>query len=121
MIKLTYCIMRKQGMDADEFRRTWLEDHAPLVKRYADAINAVRYVQSHTVHDQANAGFKAWRGLSDPYDGVTEIWWNSMDEFEAANKTDAGAAAGIALAKDEQRFIDFERSSLFLTQEHEIF
>ena len=32
-----------------------------------------------------------------------------------------GAEAGRALLEDEQKFIDLKQSTLFLTEEHEIF
>jgi EthD domain len=49
MIKLVYCIRRREDVPEDEFHRYWLDEHGPLVRSVADAIGAVRYVQSHTV------------------------------------------------------------------------
>lgn len=121
MIKLVYCITRKAGMSPEEFRRTWLEDHGPIVKRHAAAIRAVRYVQSHTAMDELNEGLKASRGLEEPYDGITEVWWNSREDLEASLSTPDGIDAGQALLEDEKRFIDFSRSRVFITEEHEIF
>jgi hypothetical protein len=121
MIKLVYCITRKEGMSRSEFCRTWLEDHGPLVRSFATAIRAVKYVQSHTGMDELNQSFIASRGLSVPYDGITEIWWNSVDDMQAGSGTPEGLAAAKALAVDEARFIDFSRSSVFMTEEHEIF
>lgn len=121
MIKLVYCITRKAGMSREDFQRTWLEDHAPLVKRYADAIGALRYVQSHTGMDDLNDAFRASRGLEPPYDGVTEIWWASRADLERGTSTPEGLEAGQALLEDEKRFIDFSKSRVFMTEEHEIF
>ena len=121
MIKLVYCVARRADVSPEEFSRTWLEDHGPLVKSYAHAMRAVRYVQSHTGMDELNDGLKASRGLEDPYDGITEVWWNSREDFEAAMSTPEGQEAGRALLQDEARFIDFSRSRVFFTEEHEIF
>ncbi len=121
MIKLVYCITRKAGMSREDFCRTWLEDHGPLVRHYAEAIRAVRYVQSHTGMDDLNAGFIESRGLAPAYDGITEVWWRSRTDLEAGMATPEGIAAGKALAKDEARFIDFANSRVFMTEEHEIF
>lgn len=121
MIKLVYCITRKEGMSPQEFYRTWLDDHGPLVKSYASAIRAVKYVQSHTGMDDLNQSFITSRGLSNPYDGITEVWWDSLEDMQAGSATPEGVAAAKVLAVDEARFIDFSRSCVFMTEEHEIF
>ena len=121
MIKLVYCITRKDGMSRDAFYKTWLEDHGPLVKSYASAIRAVKYVQSHTGMDEMNKSFIATRGLAQPYDGITEVWWNSLEDMQAGTATPEGVAAAKALAEDEARFIEFGKSCVFMTEEHDIF
>jgi len=121
MLKLVYCLRRKDDVTPEEFYRTWLKDHGPLVKSFAKAMNASRYVQSHTCMPEANANLIASRGLEDPYDGITEVWWNSREDFEAGSATEEGRKAAKALLEDESRFIDFARSRVFMTEEHEIF
>lgn len=122
MIKLVYCIVRRSDMSAEEFHRTWLIDHGPLVKSFAEALHAERYVQSHTAHDDVNALFQSSRGGMQPaYDGITELWWKSRADLETALSSEAGRAASAALEADEARFIDFAQSRIFMTEEHEIF
>ena len=121
MIKLVYCITRKPGMSREDFQKRWLEDHGPLVKSFAEAIRAVRYVQSHTGMDDLNDAFIASRGLAPPYDGITELWWTNRADLEAGMTTPAGQAAAEALLQDEAEFIDFSKSRVFMTEEHEIF
>lgn len=121
MIKLVYCIARRAEVPPEEFYRYWLEEHGPKVRAVAAAIGAMKYVQSHTVLPEANAMLKASRGLSDAYDGITEVWFDTDDAFTNAMATPAGQAAGTMLVEDESRFIDFARSSVFMTREHPIF
>ena len=121
MIKLVYCIARRADVPAEEFHRYWLEEHGPKVKAVAAAIGASKYVQSHTVLPEANAMLKASRGLADGYDGITEVWFDTDDAFTRAMATPEGQAAGAMLVEDESRFIDFARSSVFMTREHPIF
>jgi uncharacterized protein (TIGR02118 family) len=122
MIKLVYCIVRRADLSAEEFHRTWLVDHAPLVKSVAKALHAVRYIQSHAVHTDLNALLQSTRGGMQPaYDGITEIWWNSRADLENALSSEAGRAASERLERDEARFIDFARSRIFITEEHDIF
>lgn len=120
-IKLVFCLRRQQGMSREAFQAYWLEQHAPLVKRLAAATGMSRYVQSHTVASRLGAGFAKARGITaEPYDGVMEGWWDSEEQALAALAI-GGAEAGPLLLEDEARFIDLARSSIFFTEEHEIF
>jgi len=51
---------------------------------------------------------------------VAELWWDDLDALVVATSTAEGAAAGETLLEDEARFIDLERSALWLGQEIEI-
>ena len=121
MIKLVYCVHRKAGMPQEEFFRYWKENHGPLVKSFAEALNAGKYVQSHLLESPLNQVAQEGRGASGPYDGITEIWWNSHEELLEAMQTPEGVAAHEKLIEDEARFCDLSRSSIFLTEEHSIF
>lgn len=118
MIKLVFTLRRRENMTRAEFQRYWREQHAPLVKRHAEALHIRRYVQVHardTDLDEAVAGARG----SEPrfYDGVAELWWDSVEELVAAFSSDAGQAAGRDLLEDKQRFIDLPRSPLWLGEE----
>ena len=119
MIKLVFTLRRREDMTRAEFQRYWREQHAPLVKRHAEALHIRRYVQVHardTDLDEAVAGARG----SEPrfYDGVAELWWDSVEELVAAFSSDAGQAAGRDLLEDEQRFIDLPRSPLWFGEEN---
>ena len=118
MIKMVYCITRKDGISREAFQKTWLEDHGPLVKRYAETIKALRYVQSHTGMENFNQAFIPTRGLTQPYDGITEIWWENIEQMQAGSSTPEGLEAAAALLEDEKRFIDLERSSIWTAEEN---
>lgn len=120
MIKLTFCLHRLPSLSRDEFQRYWREQHAPLVARHAATLRIRRYVQMHSVPDgdPVNAGLRALRGGPEDYDGVAELWWDSLDDLAAATASDEGRAASLALLEDERRFIDLSRSPLWLGREH---
>ena len=54
MIKLVYCLTKRDDIDPDSFYRYWLEEHGPLVKSVAEAIGASRSVLSHTILPELN-------------------------------------------------------------------
>ncbi len=81
MVKLVYCVRRKAGMTLEEFQKRWLEVHGPLVKKLREQMPQVRrYVQSHTIAEsRANDGLRASRGTRQPYDGITEVWFDGLE------------------------------------------
>ncbi|HTQ67085.1 MAG TPA: EthD domain-containing protein [Solirubrobacteraceae bacterium] len=119
MIKLVFAIRRRPGMSREEFQRYWREEHAGLVRRHADELRIRRYVQTHASDTDLDEALAGTRG-SEPrfYDGVAELWWDSMEDLIAASTSEAGQAAGRELVEDEQRFIDLPRSPLWLGEEN---
>src|ERR1051325_6626606 len=107
MIKLVYVIVRRDGLSAEAFREYWLTRHGPLVAAQAKALKLRKYVQSHPFDDPASEAMRGVRGMRPAADGVTEVWWDSLDELQSAYASPQGAAAGRILAEDEARFIDF--------------
>ena len=120
MIKLVFCVRKRADVSDDEFHKYWLEEHGPLVRRYADAIGARKYIQSHTVEPELNRALEEGRGLSKAYDGITEVWWDSAETMKALS-TPEGLKANEALKEDEAKFIDLSQSRVFMTEEHLIF
>src|SRR5690349_14430978 len=111
MIKLVFVIRRREDLPLEEFHRYWLEEHGPLARSLLEQLGARRYVQTHTLDTDLNAALAAPRGTAEAYDGLAEIWWDSLDAFLAAAGSEAGQGANETLREDEARFIDFARSS----------
>ncbi len=121
MVKVVFCLRRLPNMSLAEFQDYWLTKHAVLVRSHAEALGIRRYVQTHTMdNDRLQQGIAASRGAPEAYDGVAELWWDSMEAFLKSASTPEGRAAGQALLEDERRFIDLARSPLWLSEEHEI-
>ena len=120
MIKLVFVIRRRDDIAPDEFHRYWLEEHGPLARSLVEPLAARRYVQSHTVAPELNTQLAATRDTAEAFDGLAELWWDSIEALASAFTSEAGLQAAQTLMEDEAKFIDFGRSSLFLTEEHEI-
>ncbi|HXG42180.1 MAG TPA: EthD domain-containing protein [Dehalococcoidia bacterium] len=121
MIKLVYCMHRRPGMTMAEFQKHWREVHAPLVKKNAAVLGIRRYVQLHTLDSPFVRELNRQRGCElEPFDGVAEIWLDSLDGFASVLQSEEGRRAVEELAEDERRFIDFERSIVIFAEEHPI-
>jgi uncharacterized protein (TIGR02118 family) len=121
VIKLVMAIRRRDDVAPEEFHRYWLEEHGPLARRLLEPLDLRRYVQTHTLDTDLNGQLAAARGTVEAFDGVAELWWDSLEDLLATVGSEDGQRANAALAEDEARFIDLKRSSLFLTEEQVIF
>ena len=86
-------------MDAAEISRWWLEEHAPLARR----LPGLRRLVFNVVEGDA------------PYDGVSELWFDSQDAFEAAYASEIGqqvAPDSIAHVGGRVRLVVDERGQL---------
>jgi uncharacterized protein (TIGR02118 family) len=106
MIKLVYCITRRPDMSLEEFSRYWREVHGPIGRRIP---GLRRLVQSHPVPPPLDMAPPA-------FDGMAELWFDDMAALEAAR----GSPQWRASSADEANFIDGTRTTLFVTEEHEI-
>ena len=120
-VKCTYLLARRNDLTVEACHQTWLTDHGPLVASFARDLRMARYIQSHTIAPEVNAGFVASRGLAEPLDGITEVWFRSADELGSPLDPDRARQGGDAMVEDERRFVEMGRSRCFFTREHEIF
>jgi uncharacterized protein (TIGR02118 family) len=95
MFKAIILLVRKDGMTKDEFRHWMLVTHSPLAK----SLPGVRKLVFNIVENE-----------DVDYDGVSELWFDSREAFDAAYATDIGkAVAGDSLANVKARirlFVD---------------
>jgi uncharacterized protein (TIGR02118 family) len=120
MVKLIFCLTRLPHLSREEFQRYWRERHGPLVRESAKALGIRRYVQLHTLDTPVNETLRRGRGAPLAYDGVAELWFDSLEALAAAGATPEGKAAGRRLVEDERTFIDLARSPLLVAEEDPI-
>ncbi len=90
--KAVILLTRAEGATHDEFARWWLEQHAPLARR----LPGLRRAVFNLVDDPA---------AGDP-DGVSELWFDTRADFEAAYDSEIGAqvvADSMANVSDRRR------------------
>lgn len=120
MIKLTFCLRRLPHLSREAFQDYWFNTHGPLVASVAETLKIRRYVQLHSLPQTASEGIRASRGAGPEYDGVAELWFDSLEAvIENGRRPEAEAAAAMLL-EDERKFIDLPNSPLWWGNERVI-
>jgi uncharacterized protein (TIGR02118 family) len=120
MIKLTFCLVRLPHLTREAFQAYWRGTHAPLVAGVAETLMIRRYVQLHSLPQAANVRFRESRGGPPEFDGVAELWFDSLEAVAANSQRPEAQAAGALLLEDERRFIDLPKSPLWWGEEKPI-
>ncbi|SDL97795.1 EthD domain-containing protein [Bacillus sp. OK048] len=95
-------------------------DHAKLVSECAEAMRMRRYILSHTLQGNNNIFLQSRDEEVTSYDGIAEVWWDSLEELNMALATPEGRAANKLLKEDESKFVDLSKTKFFFTEEHTI-
>ncbi|MFC3067747.1 EthD domain-containing protein [Phenylobacterium soli] len=117
MIKLTFCLTRLPHLSREEFQDYWLNKHGPLVASVAETLQIRRYAQLHSAGPELSAGIRESRNAPPEYDGVAELWFDSLEAIIANGQKSEAQKAGALLLEDEKKFIDLEKSPLWWGEE----
>lgn len=117
MVKLTFCLVRLPRLSREAFQTYWYGTHGPLVASVAETLRIRRYVQLHSLPPEASEGLRASRDAPAEFDGVAELWFDSLEAVIENGRRPEAQAAGALLLEDEKRFIDLPRSPLWWGQE----
>ena len=120
MIKLSFCLTRLPHLTREVFQAYWLGTHAPLVASVAAELQIRRYVQTHSLPPDVQQGLRASRDAPAEFDGVAELWFDSLEAMAENGRRPQAQAAAALLLEDERRFIDLPKSPLWFSQEHVI-
>jgi len=104
LIKGVYQLKKRDGMTVEEFRKYWIEVHGDLGSKLP---GLRRYVQSHLIDE-------AYLYARPHFDGVAQLWFDSVDAMRAA----FDSPQGKALAADGPKFTDMAALRMFVAQEH---
>ena len=99
MIKVVEFLVRASDVTHEEFREYWLGDHSELA---AELPGLGRYVTSlPTDPDEAE------------YDGVLELYFDSVDDYRAA----FGSETGQAVLEDAENFLEPDAGPRMIVEE----
>ncbi len=102
MVKQILTLKRNPGMSFEQFRKYYLEVHAPLVKKHFPEIR--KYMVNLALQ----------RGKETPYDAVTEIWWDDIETIIRVAKSDIYRNI---IVPDEDKLLDRKTLQVVLTEE----
>ena len=78
MIKLIFTGKKPPEKSMQEFKRYYLEQHAPLFRK--TAVEVRKYTINFALERP---------GKENPFDFITEIWWDDIDASRRFHKSDA--------------------------------
>lgn len=118
MLKMTFCLRRAPHLSWTEFSDYWSDVHAPLVRANANLLGIRRYVQVRTLQEPwLQDGLRARNGgAPEAFDGVAEVWVDSLEDLRRPS-TEEGRAAAALLLEDERKFLDLASSPMFVGEE----
>jgi uncharacterized protein (TIGR02118 family) len=111
------CLVRLASLSRAEFQKCWYDTHGPLVASVAEVLQIRRYVLTHSLPADVSAGIRASREAPPDFDGVAELWFDSLEAMAQNGRRPEAQAAAALLLEDEKRFIDLSRSPLWWGQE----
>ena len=120
MIRISYLMRRLPHLSLEEFQSYWSEQHPQAAPEDAFATLGVkRYVQVLPIETNARDLVIGPRtGLVEPFDGIAELWIESLEALERDWSTDKAKEYVEIFFKDEQNFIDWTRSTILVSNEY---
>lgn len=101
-VKLVALLKAAPGMSREEFRRRWVDGHAPIARRFPN----LKGYRINVAIDE----YQAMEGEL-PYDGTAELWWDSLEDMREAFDSPVAEAA----VADVNEFVSIQ--TLLVTQE----
>jgi uncharacterized protein (TIGR02118 family) len=118
ILKFYYPIHHRPEMTLEDAQFYWRTTHGPIIRRMAQQMGILRYVQVHRFEDELEKALREARGtIAESFTGHAELWFDRLNMFAGMQLPERIKANDLA-RKDEQNFIDFERSAMWLGKEH---
>ena len=120
MIRISYLMRRLPHLTLEEFQAYWSTQHPQAAPADAFSVLSVRrYVQVLPVESKARDLVIGPRtGLEAPFDGIAELWVDDLEAIQRDWSTDKAKEYIEIFFKDEQNFIDWERSTILVSNEN---
>lgn len=114
MIKSLTFLKRKAGITPEQFRKHYEEVHAPLASNYMPT--ATRYFRRYIT---AEANPTVGNVTSLDIDVITELWFETREDFEKTMAIFASPEVRAIIAADEENLFDRDHIKLVTVTECE--
>jgi hypothetical protein len=110
VVRLISFLRRRPELSQQDFFDLW-EQHGKMMADHAEMMGVVRYSQVRVTHHEATQAMNDGRGSghTEPYDGVAELWLDSIERLTAPPSAEK-AEFLQKLEADERKFVDHSRS-----------
>jgi hypothetical protein len=116
MITFVQCVKAQSDLSIPEFRKRW-RAYGDTARTLAEATGAVGVSVNTTLAVAENLRVRLSRGTSEPYDGMLRVSWPNAASLEETLKNPAVAAMLEAFQREQESFMDLDRSSFFFASE----
>jgi len=106
MEKMIICLRRQPDLTPEAFRQHWRDIHAPIVVKHAATLGIKRYIQVHALESAPISG------RAPGFDGIGEVWVESVAALRVAAATPQGAVAARELGESDAFLTDLSHSPL---------
>jgi uncharacterized protein (TIGR02118 family) len=104
MVKMTISLRRRPDLTPEAFKQHWREVHAPIILKHAATLGIRRYVQVYSIAAPASGD------RPEGFDGIGEVWIESIKAFQDVAATPAGALAVREVRESDIFLTDVTRS-----------
>lgn len=113
MYKAIALLKARPGLSKERFVAYYEQHHVPLILRLMPQIKDYRrnYVQVQGAYLAAGVA-----GLD--FDAVTELWYSTEADYQAAMAVLNDPAILKEIADDEEQFLDRDKTRMFVVEEH---
>ena len=113
MIKISCFLTRRADLTREQFLQYWTTTHSAVLSSLPPSEMPIRrYVQLHST-DDAIPGIE-----TAPYDGVAEIWVDTVDDAAAWFTSETYTSSAAA---DEENFLDRSKTRFLYSTEQPVF
>ena len=117
MVRMIYCVMRKEGVSLQDFRNYFDGEHKELVCELAKELKATEFSQSLTLMVERNFTMMIRRGTEMPYDGVIEMWWDNATGFEKISENAETQRKTDNFFNQASQYVDLTKSRMCFTEQ----
>ena len=116
MVRLIYCISRRNDVSSLAFRRFWeQEDYIRLLQKLAALYDVKRWERNLTLEISHNNRLVEQSGLAAPLDAIIEFWWDDTSAIESIDNTPQAKLLREQLHELENNFVDRTKCHAFFT------